>query len=187
VVIDEKPKKHPFGTSGGYCLDLYARVSTDDQNVKQQVEFLKEWVPKNGHRIGKVVSDTESGRIPLTERKKFRKLLEGGPESDSDGMLIVNLDRLTRNWDDVTLIERAFRENWEKYRLMSTGDGVDLSNASGRMMFRMKMVVNCYMPEDMREKQAVGIARAKKQGKYKGGKKGRSWNLRGSPKRVRKT
>jgi DNA invertase Pin-like site-specific DNA recombinase len=31
------------------------------------------------------------------------------------------------------------------------------------------------MPEDMKEKQKIGIARAKKQGKYKGGKSGRHW------------
>ena len=42
-------------------------------------------------------------------------------------------------------------------------------------MFRIKMAIGCYMPEDMREKQKIGIARAKAEGKYKGGKKGRSW------------
>ena len=42
-------------------------------------------------------------------------------------------------------------------------------------MFRIKMAVNCHMPEDMLEKQAIGIARAKKEGKYKGGKVGRKW------------
>jgi len=39
-------------------------------------------------------------------------------------------------------------------------------------MFRVKMAVSCYMPEDMREKQRIGIARAKAEGKYKGRQKG---------------
>ena len=43
------------------------------------------------------------------------------------------------------------------------------------MMFRIKMAVGCYMPEDMREKQIIGIERAKLEGKYKGGSKGRTW------------
>ena len=51
---------------------------------------------------------------------------------------------------------------------------MDLSNAAGRLMFRMKMAVGCYMSENMREKQVVGIERAKKEGKYKGGR-GRPW------------
>ncbi len=42
-------------------------------------------------------------------------------------------------------------------------------------MFRIKMAVQCYMPEDMFEKQKVGIERAKAEGKFKGGKRGRTW------------
>lgn len=148
---------------------IYARVSTEDQNVIQQVNYLKDWAQKQGHIIDKIVMDTESGTIPLTDRKKFRKLLD---TCVSEAILIFNLDRLTRNWDDVTLIERHFREKWENTKLISTNESIDLSNASGRLMFRMKMVFTCYMPEDMKEKQKIGIERAKKQGKYKGRKKG---------------
>lgn len=117
--------------------------------------------------------DLESGRLPLTERKKFRKLLIEEPEYEA--IVIYNIDRLTRNWDDVTYIERFFRDNWERCKLISTSDSIDLSNASGRMMFRIKMAVCCFMPEDMREKQQIGINRARLEGKYKGGKKGRVW------------
>ena len=157
-------------------LDIYARVSTDDQNVKQQAQYLKQWFLKHGHKINKLVMDEESGRKPLLERKKFLKLIESSKNAISEGMVIYNLDRLTRNWDDVTLIESHFRLNWDRYKLISTSDGIDFSNASGRLMFRLKMAVSCYMPEDMREKQKIGIDRAMKEGKYKGGKKGRSWS-----------
>lgn len=157
-------------------IDLYARVSTEDQNVKQQMQHLKEWAKRNEYTVRKVVMDTESGAKPLIERKRFLKLLdEESKTSVADGMGIVNLDRLTRNWGDVVFIEKHFRENWDKYKLLSMGDTIDLSNASGRFMFRIRMAVCCYMPEDMREKQRIGIERAKKEGKYKGGKKGRSW------------
>lgn len=154
---------------------IYARVSTEDQNVDQQAKFTREWFEKNGHEIIKTVKDKESGRLPLTERKKFLKLLESSLDNGTEAIGIYNLDRLTRNWDDVTYIERYFRENMDRIRLLSTSDAIDMSNASGRFMFRVKMATNCLMPEDMREKQAIGIARAKKQGKYKGGTKGRTW------------
>lgn len=155
---------------------IYARVSTEDQNVKQQAQYLYDWCLKQGYEIVKKVEDEESGRLPLTGRKKFRKLLEASKGGLFQAILIYNLDRLTRNWDDVTLIERHFRDNWDVCSLISTSDSIDLSNASGRMMFRIKMAVQCYMPEDMREKQIIGIERAKAEGKYKGGKKGRSWS-----------
>jgi DNA invertase Pin-like site-specific DNA recombinase len=152
---------------------VYCRVSTDDQNIKQQVEYLKSWCIREGHTIIKMVADEESGRLPLTERKQFKKLLDLAISDNTfDAIIIYNLDRLTRNWDDVTLIERYFRDNWEKVKLYSVSDPIDLSSASGRLMFRIRMATSCYMPEDMREKQKIGIARAKSEGKYKGRIKG---------------
>jgi len=153
-------------------VDIYCRVSTEDQNVSQQVAYLKEWCSRQIPimQINRIISDTESGRLPLTERKKFRKLLES--HNGSDAMVVFRLDRLTRNWDDVTLIEREFRENWDTYKLVSAGEPVDLSCATGRLNFRLMMAIHCFMPEDMREKQKVGIERARKQGKYLGRKPG---------------
>jgi len=154
---------------------LYARVSTEDQNVKQQMQHLKEWAKRNEYNVVKVIMDTESGTKPLLQRRRFMRLLEQSTNGSMNAIGIVNIDRLTRNWADVVFIEKHFRENWDKCKLLSISDVIDLSNASGRFMFRMKMVVCCYMPEDMKEKQRIGIDRAKRQGKYKGGKKGRTW------------
>jgi DNA invertase Pin-like site-specific DNA recombinase len=136
------------------------------------MQYLKEWMKRNNYKIGKIVMDTESGRLPLLERKRFLKLLEQSNERESDFLLIINLDRLTRNWEDVVFIEKFFRENWDHYKLHSVGDSIDLSNASGRFTFRVRMAMCCYMPEDMIEKQKIGIERAKRQGKYTGRKKG---------------
>ena len=153
-------------------VDLYARVSTEDQNVKPQMQHLKEWAKRNDHTVRKVVMDTESGTKPLIERKRFLKLLDESKNGEADGMAIVNLDRLTRNWEDVVFIEKFFNNNWDRYKLLSIGDTIDLSNASGRFTFRVRMAMCCYMPEDMREKQRIGIEQAKKEKKYKGRKKG---------------
>jgi DNA invertase Pin-like site-specific DNA recombinase len=150
---------------------IYCRVSTEDQNVKQQADYLKDWSSRNGYEVVKTVMDEESATLNLVDRKRFRKLLEESKITNSyQAILVFNIDRLTRNWDDVTLIEKHFRENWSKCKLLSVSDSIDLSNASGRAMFRIKMVFNCYMPEDMKEKQRIGIDRAKREGKYKYGR-----------------
>ncbi|MBE3087121.1 MAG: recombinase family protein [Bacteroidetes bacterium] len=154
---------------------VYARVSTEDQHVNQMAEYTKNFYLKLGHEITRVIKDEESGTLPLTERKKFKRLLEESLLDGTEFIAVQNLERLTRNWDDVVFVERYFRENQGKINLFSTADAPDLSNASGRMLFRIRMAVSCFMPEDMREKQEVGIARAKAEGKYKGGKKGRKW------------
>lgn len=158
---------------------IYARVSTEDQNVEQQAKLLREWCKNNHHEIVWTIKDKESGKLPLSKRQRFMKIItkEYAFLKDADAVLVYNLDRLTRNWDDVTMIEKFFRDNWDDLMLVSRSDEVNLFNAAGRMMFRIKMAVNCHMPEDMLEKQRVGIERAKKEGKYKGGAKGRTWKL----------
>jgi DNA invertase Pin-like site-specific DNA recombinase len=150
-------------------LDLYARVSTEDQNVLQQIQTLRQWAIRNNHVISSEVQDRQSGKIALEEREKFLEMLKN-PKGDA--MLVLNLDRLTRNWDSVTFIEKHFRETWETYKLISASDTIDLETANGRLMFRVQLAINCNMPELMLEKQAIGIARAIKEGKFKGRQKG---------------
>jgi len=151
---------------------IYARVSTQEQDVYQQVKYCKEWAVRNGHKVVWTIKDKESGTLPLTERRQFLKIISDEYNFDYDGVLVFNLDRLTRNWDDVTMVEKYFRENLDSKKLVSTKDDICLENANGRLMFRIKMAINCQMPEDMREKQVVGIERAKSEGKYKGRPKG---------------
>jgi DNA invertase Pin-like site-specific DNA recombinase len=151
-------------------IAIYARTSTEDQNVLQQTKKLKEFAKSKDWQVKKIIEDQESGRKPLFERKQFNKLL--GRLDKYDAVLVFNIDRLTRNWEDESKLEDYFRG---KCKLISMSDPVDLNSASGRLMFRIKMAVSTYMPEDMREKQKVGIERAKAEGKYKGGKKGRKW------------
>jgi DNA invertase Pin-like site-specific DNA recombinase len=154
---------------------VYARVSTEDQHVRQQAAYTKDFYEKQGYTVLSVVMDEESGRTPLIDRKKFKRLLDESLNDDTEFIAVQNLERLTRNWDDVVFIERYFRDNWDKIKLLATSEPVDLKSAMGRYMFRNRMAMCCWMPEDMREKSQVGIARAKKEGKYRGGKKGRKW------------
>lgn len=152
-------------------IKIYGRVSTDEQNVIQQVKLATNHFSNPGFEVTGVVADTESGRKPLIERRKFKKLLIKAKEQGFS-IGVHSIDRLTRNWDDVTFIERFFRENWERCKLRSMSEPVDLSSATGRFSFRIMMTLACFMPEQMRERQKVGIARAKKEGRYKGRKRG---------------
>ena len=150
-------------------VDIYARTSTQHQDVIQQVQHLRQYVLQKRYEISSETIDQQSAKIDLRDRTKFLELLNN-PKGDA--LLVYNLDRLTRNWDSVTFIEKHFREKWDKYKLISKEDQINLSNAAGRLMFRIKLAVNCHMPEDMLEKQQIGIKRAQQEGKFKGRKKG---------------
>lgn len=154
---------------------LYARVSTVDSNVDQMAQEMISWCAKHGHEVVSVIKDQESGRIPLADRKKFKEIIAQIPFSDADGLLVLALDRVSRNWYDENVIEKAFSENWDACKLVSCWDKVDLATASGRFMFRTQLNMACYEVERMFERQKIGIARAKAEGKYKGGKAGRTF------------
>lgn len=149
-------------------FDLYSRISTDHQDVDQQMVELRRWCIQNNHTIASETFDIESGTIPLRNRKQFKALLDN-PKGEA--LLVFNLDRLSRNWGDEPILEQYFIQS-DRYDLVSTKDEINLDNANGRLMFRIKFAVNCQYVEDMKEKQAIGIARAKANGVYKGRKKG---------------
>jgi site-specific DNA recombinase len=156
-------------------LLIYTRVSTQDQNVEQQATYCKEWANTNGHEVVWTIKDKESGRKPLSERERFIKIIKNQYNFKYDAVLVYNTDRLTRDFYDGVLVERYFRDNWDTCKLLSCSENIDLSSASGRMMYRIKTVVNSHMVEDMIEKTMIGVNRALKEGKYKGGKVGRTW------------
>ncbi len=155
---------------------IYCRVSTEKQDVDQQREYCKTYADRQGWDVVYSVKDKMSGRKDLKQRPRFMKFIKDEYNFGYDAVLVYDLDRLTRNWDDVTMIEAYFRENWERVKLLSCRQPVDLSTAHGRFMFRILMAASCHMPEQMLERQKIGISRAKKQGKYKGRKVG-STNL----------
>lgn len=152
---------------------IYARVSTEEQHVDQQLAYLKEYASKSGLEVVRICTDEESGRLPLSERVKFKRLLDDSLKGSFQAIVVYKLDRLTRNWYDEAFIEKHFVDNWEKCKLIVASDEVDLASAGGRAMFRMRFVFACFEPEITRERMVLGIARAKAEGRYKGGKVGR--------------
>jgi DNA invertase Pin-like site-specific DNA recombinase len=153
-------------------LRIYARVSTQKSNVEKDVQEMIRWCNVYNHEIVSITKDKESGRIPLKDRVKFKEILSQMPFDDADGLLVIALDRVSRNWYDQNVIEKAFVDNWEKCKLISVFDRIELGTSAGRLLFRIQFGISCFEVERMFERQALGIAESKKQGKYKGRKKG---------------
>ncbi|WP_291581223.1 IS607 family transposase [Clostridium sp. UBA6640] len=80
---------------------IYTRVSTNNQkdDLKNQIEFLKNFANAKGIIIDEVISDIGSGLN--YNRKKWNKLLEECMENKIDSILITHKDRFVRfgyNW-----------------------------------------------------------------------------------------
>jgi len=147
---------------------IYARVSTDDQNIDQQIKLLKDYAKSRGWNIRTYSDYAISGKIE--ERPQWQKMLKDLEKGGFDGILVSKYDRITRS------LEYAIKFlNWfqpRTLRLVSIYDGEFKNTPDDVFTFKLKCLLSEYELSQLAWRRAIGIERAKKEGKYKGRKKG---------------
>src|ERR1700749_3216898 len=104
----------------------YARVSTGHQSFDQQVDALT----TAGVDSARVYSDKLSGTSTREQRPGLAALLDYARPGDA--IVVVGIDRLGRNAAEVMLTIRELGERGIVLR--SLREGIDTSNATGRMI-----------------------------------------------------
>ena len=104
----------------------YARVSTGHQSLDQQVDALT----AAGVDSARVYSDKLSGTSTREQRPGLAALLDYAREGDA--IVVVGIDRLGRNAAEVMATIRELGERGIVLR--SLREGIDTSNATGRMV-----------------------------------------------------
>src|SRR6202012_139445 len=104
----------------------YARVSTGHQSLDQQVDALT----AAGVDADRVYSDKLSGTSTREQRPGIAALLDYAREGDA--IVVVGIDRLGRNAAEVMTTIRELGERGIVLR--SLREGIDTSNATGRMV-----------------------------------------------------
>ncbi len=112
-------------TTTGTALG-YARVSTGHQSLDQQVDALI----AAGVDGARVYSDKLSGTSTREQRPGLAALLDYAREGDA--IVVVGIDRLGRNAAEVMTTIRELGERGIVLR--SLREGIDTSNAAGRMV-----------------------------------------------------
>jgi DNA invertase Pin-like site-specific DNA recombinase len=137
----------------------YARVSTTDQDLTVQREALR----RAG--AGVIFEEKASGtkRDGRTELQKVLSVLGEG-----DVLVVTRLDRLGRSLRDLANITHEIEQVAAHLKVIE--QNVDTSTAAGRAFFGMLAVFAAFETDVRRERQLDGIAMAKRQGVYKGGK-----------------
>jgi DNA invertase Pin-like site-specific DNA recombinase len=104
----------------------YARVSTGHQSLDQQLDALT----AAGVEPKRVYSDKLSGTSTREQRPSLAALLDYAREGDA--VVVVGIDRLGRNAAEVMTTIRELGERGIVLR--SLREGIDTSNATGRMV-----------------------------------------------------
>ena len=137
----------------------YARVSTADQDLAVQRQALK------GAGVAIIFEEKASGtkRDGRTELQKVLSVL-----GRDDALVVTRLDRLGRSLRDLANIAHEIEEAGAHLKVLE--QSVDTSSAAGRAFFGMLAVFAAFETDVRRERQLEGIAMAKRQGAYRGGK-----------------
>jgi DNA invertase Pin-like site-specific DNA recombinase len=151
---DVAARNPPMATYG------YARVSTTDQDLSTQVEKL-----------------TQAGCTIIREEKMSGTTREGRKELDTllaflrpgDVLMITKVDRLARSVGDLQDIVKAIRAKGAD--LKATDQPIDTTTAAGKCFLDMLGVFAEFETNLRKERQLDGIAKAKAEGVYTGGKR----------------
>lgn len=136
----------------------YVRVSTQEQNEDRQLTIMEQY------KVEKVFSEKLSGKN--TERPELKRMIEYVREGDT--LVIESYSRLARSTRDLVLIVEQL--NAKDVNIISSKENIDTNTPQGRFMFTIFAGLAEFERECTLQRQAEGIAEAKKKGLYKGRK-----------------
>lgn len=137
----------------------YIRVSTVEQNEARQIEAMQKY------NIEKWFTEKVSAKD--TNRPKLQELLEFVREGDT--VHIHDFSRLARSTKDLLdIVEQLTKKD---VHLISNKENIDTSTPTGKLMLTMIGAINEFERCNLLERQREGIAIAKRNGKYTGGKR----------------
>ena len=136
----------------------YARVSSTGQNLQSQIEALQ----KAG--CEKIFMEKKSG-TQWSDRKELNDALEFVRSRDI--FIVTRLDRCSRNVKDLHQIIETL--NKKEVAFKATEQEIDTTTSAGRLMIGLLSIVSAFETDLRAERQADGIASAKKRGVKFGG------------------
>jgi DNA invertase Pin-like site-specific DNA recombinase len=147
-------------------IACYCRVSSRRQRHDSQKAELQRWLRNNGIRARRVTwfEDTETGRT--LRRPAFEHLQQAIFNGAVKTVVVWKLDRLSRRQRDGVNLLADWCERGT--RLVVVTQQIDLSGTVGRLVASVLFGLAEIEQEYRRERQAAGIAVAKRKGVYHG-------------------
>lgn len=134
----------------------YIRVSTQEQNTARQDTMFEGY--------DKIYTEKVSGKN--ADRPELKKMLDFVREGDS--VTVESYSRLARNTKD--LLNIVDELNSKGVAFISLHEQIDTSTPSGKFMMTVFAGLAQFEREQTLQRQAEGIAEARKKGVYKGRK-----------------
>ena len=151
-------------------IAAYCRVSSRHQKADSQVAEIKKWLAAHGYDDKQVewFVDKETGKT--LKRPEFERLQKAIFAGNITAVVVWKLDRLSRRLRDGINVLADWCER--ELKVIVVTQQIELNGAVGRMIAALLLGLAEIELEFRAERQAAGIAVAKKKGIYRGRKKG---------------
>lgn len=145
---------------------IYARVSTDGQELEQQLMACQRFCDFKQFTVARVYSEIVSGA--KSKRPQYLAMLNDLRAHKYDGVVVFRLDRLGRNSRELALLIDEL-EN-KDIKVLSVCESFDTSNAIGRAMREIIIVFAQLEREQIGEATKQRLSALKAMGKRLGRK-----------------
>lgn len=150
---------------------VYVRVSTVEQNEQGQIDVITQWLRGNGIDLGSVRWFCDKGRSGDNfNRPAFEQLQHAVFNGEIGTVVCYKLDRLSRSLREGINVLCDWCD--KGLRVVSVTQQIDFNGTVGKLLASVLLGIAQMEQETRRERQAAGIAVAKREGKYQGRKSG---------------
>ena len=139
---------------------IYARVSTLDQHVENQLTELRSYAERRDWTAVEYVDKGVSGA--RDRRPALDDLLKAARRRRFDVLVCWRLDRLGRNLRHLILLLDELQALGIAF--VTLGEGIDTSTPAGRLQLHVLSAIAEFERERVRERVLAGLARARAQG-----------------------
>jgi DNA invertase Pin-like site-specific DNA recombinase len=146
---------------------IYARVSTTNQTVENQLLELREAAKRMGWEVvAELTDDGISGAKGRSERPSFDKLFRMVQRREIDVVMSWSIDRLGRSLQDLVGFMKEVQASGVELYIHQ--QAINTATPAGRMIFGIFSALGEYERELIRERIYAGLERAKRDGKKLG-------------------
>ena len=148
---------------------VYARVSTLNQTVDNQLLELRDHCSKMGWEIVKEYADEGlSGTLSRDKRPALNSLIKDAYRKRFDQVVCWDISRIGMSMKELVLFLSDMKDR--DIGICSVRQGFDTSTSMGEIMFQFVGILSSWEREMIRERTLAGLERAKSEGKTLGRK-----------------
>jgi DNA invertase Pin-like site-specific DNA recombinase len=151
-------------------IAVYIRVSTHSQKTANQRADIRRWLTAHGHDPDSVQWFEDKDTGATMQRPGLIALKEAIFAGRVKTVVVWKLDRLARSMREGINILTAWCESG--MRVVSVTQQIDLSGTVGHLVGGVLFAIAEIELQNTKERQAAGIAAAKKRGVYRGRARG---------------